>query len=98
MRFLQSEYKPIIEVIKKNGFEEQEFSFVKKRGRLNIIHTENSQTFFFHRKTETVLNESRQWEKQSSFQFGSEKEELWSDTFDTVLAALSQWLAKLPKD
>jgi len=73
MRFLQSEYKPIIQAIEAAGLEESDFSFVKKRGKLHINHLAKNRSFHFFRKTETVLNSNLQWEKSVFYKYGKDK-------------------------
>ena len=93
MRFLQSEYKPIIAAIKSAGFEENDFSFVKKRGTLHINHLAKGVSFHFFRKTETILNAEKKWEKAVSYRYGSKKKEVIpAKDWEEVFKAFTKWL------
>jgi len=95
MRFLQTEYKSIIQTITKAGLTEAHFSFVKKKGHLYINHLESNTHFYFFRKTATILNADKQWEKSKSYKFGIGKNEEVSENWEDVLKAFQLWLKEL---
>jgi len=95
MKFLQFEYKSLVSSIEELGFQESDFSFVKKRGKLNVNHISSDATFYFFRKTEMVLNTQRQWEKKLEYKFGAGEEDIFSEEWDAVLNYFKNWLTLL---
>ena len=84
-----------VESISKAGFNEKDFSFTKKRGVVQVVHNESSNNFKFFRKTETILNDEKQWKKTSSYKFGISEAQKFSEKFEEVLVAFEKWLKTL---
>ncbi|GEM_PF-762476 len=84
MKFLASEYGPVKALIESSSLNYEDFAFVKKRGRLQMLYKKELQ-LAFHRKTETKLNEQQQWVKQSQYFVYLGKETLTYTRWDDVL-------------
>jgi len=91
MKFLKHEYDSIKEIINKAGLEYSKFSFVKKRGMLNINFEDRADSFCFFRKKETILNDQMKFEDKITYFVGPKKEHKLSN-WDDVLGKFQNWL------
>ncbi|MBN4071430.1 hypothetical protein JYT72_02850 [Crocinitomix catalasitica] len=91
MKFLKSEYDSVKNLIDEKGHDYSEFSFVKKRGTLNIIWAQKEEPFKFYRKKETVINENMQFEEKLTYFLGAQKE-IAVDSWEEVLVRFSKYL------
>jgi len=98
LKFLQSEYKSIVQIIVQSGHDESSFSFVKKRGKVNINYRSSDATFYFFRKTETVLDEAKNWVRQTSYKYGIGKNEISCDDWNELLRAFEKWLKDIKEN
>ena len=63
MKFLANHRKEVLQYIAKSGLNESGFSYVKRKGRINIVHDSSKKYFAYLRKKETSINdETHQWE------------------------------------
>ena len=91
MKFLKSEYDSLKLIIESSGLNYADFSFVKKRGVLNVIWTESESPFSFYRKKETVINEQMQFEEKVRYFVGPKKEKVL-ENWEQVLAHFKEFL------
>ena len=98
MKFLAKEYRPIQESLEKMGFSMNDFQFVKKRGKLHIFFgSHENNAFVFYRKSETVLDENKQWQKLTVYiQYSPIPERVYTD-WKQVLANFEGWLRSLKR-
>lgn len=94
MKFLVIEYKAVKALIDASSLEYNDFAFVKKRGRLQMLHKGQLQVAF-HRKTNTVLNDARQWEKQVEYTVYTETDQITTTNWDDVLNVFSRHISML---
>lgn len=81
------------------GYDQNDFSYVKRKGRI-FIQTSNTEIQFgYLRKKYTHLNpESRQWEHGSFYKIQcNEVKEFEVGDWSEVMTQFQQWLAELPK-
>lgn len=96
MRFKTSEYNDIQEIIAKAKLAPEDFTNVKKRGRLNIQYKDGS-VFIFFRRTQMLLDADKHWDRQSQYEVGPAKK-LIAEGVDwgKVKRLFSKWLKGLP--
>lgn len=97
MRFHIKEYKSFVAEIEKASFSTEDFDFVKKSGRLNIIHRASKERFSYHRKRVTEIDGQGQWTHHYEYYLEIEKKKQAVEK-EAVEPALAQWLQRLPKD
>ena len=95
MRFLAAEYRPIQNAITQSGRTLDEFSFVKKRGKLHVFHPGAKEPFVFFRKTTTQLNDQKQWEKRVTYLLYGGGVSIPLDRWEAVLEVFQTWLDQL---
>ncbi len=91
MKFLKGEYDSIKNLVEEKGYKYSEFSFVKKRGMLNVIWTQKEEPFRFYRKKETVINENMQFEEKLTYFLGPKKE-IAVNNWEEVLIKFGEFL------
>ena len=69
MRFQITEHKALLAEIAFSDLSKESFSFVKKSGLVYIKHPNVEKDFTFYRKSETILNDSNEWEKKVTYYF-----------------------------
>ncbi|MGI9543921.1 MAG: hypothetical protein ACR2MX_11720 [Cyclobacteriaceae bacterium] len=79
------------------GWEEQDFAFVKKRGRVHVIEQSSKKHFSYFRKKETSLNpKTLQWEDSSYFKYQQEDQpERVVKDWPTVVQKMNLWFKSL---
>ena len=99
MKFLHQHRNDIIKLINKYGWMEQDFAFVKKRGRIHVIKQSSKKHFSYFRKKETNLNsKSLQWEHSSYFKYQQDDQrEKIVENWNAVVKELENWLQGLDK-
>jgi len=93
MKFLKSEYNSIKELIETGEHDYSKFSFVKKKGCLNVIWEGKNEPFIFFRKKETVLNDNMQFEDRLTYFLGPKKE-IEVSNWEEVLRYFKAFLAQ----
>lgn len=91
MKFLKSEYDAFRRIIEETGHAYDKFSFVKKRGKLNVKQKDWSNEFVFFRKKESILNENQQFEDKITYILGN-NDELILSTWEDVESEFKKWL------
>ena len=98
MKFLVQHRQDILKSIEECGFSEEDFSFVKKKGRIHTIHQPSKSHFAYLRVKNTQINDqSLQWEHTEYFkvQYNQESETITPD-WTAVLQGFMKWLKTLP--
>ena len=93
MKFLKSEYDSLKSEIESAGCDYSDFSFVKKRGTLNVSQKGKEESFAFFRKKETLLNDQMQFVDTVTYFIGAKKD-LSVDSWDEVLKHFRDFLAR----
>lgn len=99
MKFTQAHRKSIHFEMRNHQFTPEDFEYVKRRGRINIIHSESKQCFTYFRKKETSIDPATQhWVETEHFlvSFNSQKE-FESSTWVNVIVDFSQWLKSIAR-
>ena len=94
MKFLAHHRKDVTNLIDKHQMDQLAFSYVKKKGRIHIIHESSGNHFAYLRKKETAINEtSHQWEEKTYYkvQKNQEKEEVLN-SWELVMLDFEEWL------
>ena len=94
MKFLTTEYKAVRSLIEASRLKYEDFTFVKKRGKLHMLYKGEVQLAFY-RKTETRLNEQRQWERLTTFTVYRGKDAETFKSWNDVLKAFEEAIRKL---
>lgn len=97
MKFVHKHRSDILKILGIYGVDETQVRFVKRRGRINILHPESSTSFSYLRKKETRLDPGdRQWKHQEWFKIKSnESKEQQVDSWDQVMEAFDNWVSNL---
>ncbi len=85
--------------MEKFDFDQSDFSYVKRRGRIYVHTSKSEMQFGYLRKKFTRINsETKQWEHGSSYkvQINTAKE-IDAEDWSHVLMHFEQWLSHLPK-
>ena len=96
MKFVHHHRTAILKALSEEGFEELDFDFVKKRGRIHIRFKYNAHQFSYLRVKETQLDQNLQWQEMESFKIklDQHKEYPVSD-WNQVMNAFRQWLSSI---
>lgn len=94
MRFQITEYKEIKAAIESSPLDYGDFSFVKKRGWVNI-HFKKEALFRFHRKRVTELDENLQWKFTNTYTVEISKQKNAFETRDEMIVCFRDWLDSL---
>ena len=97
MRFLITHHKEVIQLLERQNRAKEEFDFVKKRGRINIIERSSKKFFAYLRVKETQLDpETKQWVETSYFKVKTEEQkEHTVDNWTNVFKEMETWLKGL---
>ena len=96
MKFLATHRNAVHKAIAESKYELEAFNFVKRRGRIHIIHKEKDQFFSYIRKIEMQIDENRQWKKITQYELQqSDVKPKLVDSWDDVLLGFKQWLTEL---
>ncbi len=98
MKLLKTHQQNLYDAFAKHGFVKDDFSFVKRRGRIFIIHEASKHHLAYLRKKETNLDpDSKQWVHNTSFvlemSVGPSKQLI--PNWEGVLSELDQWLQRI---
>ena len=94
MKFLPSEHQAFKTLIERSDFAYDTFSFVKKKGWLNIDHENLLHTFRFHRRDEERLDDAGKWTDSKTYSVNIGQETMTMEAFEGVLTAFERWLAE----
>ena len=97
VKFIHKHRSDILKILQKYQVEELQVSFVKRRGRINILHSESPARFSYLRKKETHLDPTdRQWKHREWFKIKSnQSKELDVENWDQVMEAFDTWVSSL---
>jgi len=95
MKFLVKEHTAFKTAIEEKGLRIDDFSFVKKRGKLHVNYKKESNPFVFYRKKETQLNDNLQWSEQISYFIFLPQKAGPLNNWDEVVKAFQGWLKSL---
>lgn len=100
MKFLANHRKDIQQLIEKHHIDQLAFSYVKRKGRINIIHDSSEKHFAYLRKKETAINEaSHQWEEKTYYKVQkSMDKEVDIASWDLVMVAFDKWLSGIASE
>lgn len=99
MKFLGQHRSDLFRIMEKSNFHQNDFSYIKRKGRI-LIQTSKPQILFgYIRKKHTLLNPiTKQWEHSNSYKIQSNTNpefevSNWSDVIDHF----EKWLSLLVK-
>jgi len=94
MKFLPSEHKDITTLIAQQNLDLNDFSFVKRKGRLHIYYKNQEPSFSFFRTDETNLV-GNNFEEHTLFKISIETELGIVRSWNEVLLMINNWLTSL---
>ena len=97
MKFTQVHRKSIHSEMKKQQFSPEDFEYVKRKGRINIIYISTKMSFTYFRKRETSIDPTtHQWVESEYFlvSYNSQKEFI-AKTWKNVTENFSEWLQSI---
>jgi len=94
MKFLPSEHKDIKTLIAQQNLDLNDFSFVKRKGRLHIYYKNQEPSFSFFRTVETNLV-GNSFEEHTLFKISIETELGIVRSWKEVLLMINNWLTSL---
>lgn len=93
MKFVAYHRSSILEAFNQAGYQEVDFAFVKRRGRIHIKHQHSEKQFAYLRIKETVLDENRQWKHTETFKIKlDQNKEYPVGNWDQLMEVFKQWL------
>ncbi|HRH38221.1 MAG TPA: hypothetical protein PK760_07745 [Flavobacteriales bacterium] len=92
MRFLDHEHADVVAELKRNGLDERNVLFVKRRGRLHVELPGRDDAFAFFREKSAKLDEHGQWQEHVEYYIGNDKKNPCH--WEQVVAAFKSWLAE----
>ena len=94
MKFTKTQHTRVLKAMAEVNRSVGEFSFVKRKGRINIIENESQKSFvYFNKKTTKLDPDTQRLESGEYFLvFHSEMKEQPFSSFDDVIFILSVWL------
>ena len=95
MRFQITEHKALLAEIAFSDLSKESFSFVKKSGLVYVKHPRIEKGFTFYRNSETILNDSNEWEKKVTYYFDKPSKKGVSTDWDGILFAFGIWLKSI---
>ncbi|UTW63172.1 hypothetical protein KFE98_03175 [bacterium SCSIO 12741] len=96
MRVLQKESKDLKQLIREAGFEEGDFEWIKRRGKLHLVHSKSKSSKAYFRRNETRLNDQLQWEKVVLYFLWENGKLQPMEDWDQLLDAYRNWLKHIP--
>ncbi len=83
--------------MKLQGFQEDQFDFVKRRGRIHVIHRHSGRQFSYLRKKYTRLRpDDHSWESGESFKVKvNETPEFEVENWSGTMQRFRDWLSRL---
>lgn len=97
MKFTKTQHTRVLKAIEVTNRSVGEFSFVKRKGRINIIENESKKSFvYFKKKTAKLDPDTQRLESGEYFLvFCSGMEEQSFASFDEVIFIMIRWLRTL---
>jgi len=97
MKFTQAHRRALHSAMGEQGFSPDDFEYVKRRGRINIIHIASNKTFAYLRRKETKIHpDTHQWiESQHFLVSRNNQEEVIEENWDRVLDQFTDWLQEI---
>lgn len=97
MKFVLKHRSDILMALKQHGILESEVNFVKKRGRIHVLHLASGNNFSYLRKKETRLDpHDHQWSHREWFKIKSSGEtEVDVADWEQVVHAFNNWLSQV---
>ena len=93
MRLKITEHKQLMKIAEANGFNQEDFEIVKKRG-LVYIHLPDREPFTFYRKKETTLDENLQWKDVETYYKTTAVKKETPLTWADVKSNFEQWCSE----
>jgi hypothetical protein len=98
MKILQDELKSLQDIAHQNGCSWPDFQLVKKRGKLNISHSDIGSTFIFFRKTKSHLNSHGKFDEVSTYFVNAGSKLQNSTDWEMVMQAFNEWLKPIKQN
>lgn len=94
MKFAKTQHTRVLKAIAEVNRSVGDFSFVKRKGRINIIENESQKNFVYFKKKTAKLDPNTQRIESGEYflVFHSEMKEQSFSSFDDVIFSLSVWL------
>jgi hypothetical protein len=95
MKFTKAQHTRVLKAIEDANRLVEEFSFVKRKGRINIIEIQSQKSFVYFKKKTTNLDPDTQSlvSGEHFLVFHSEMKEQSFASFDGVIFNLTSWLS-----
>ena len=97
MKLTKTQHSEIIEVLNAQNRTVEEFSFIKRKGRINIIESDSARSFSYFKKKSAGINPTTQrLENYEHYlvSFDSQKEFSVSE-WDAMIIEFKKWLLSL---
>jgi len=97
MKFTQAHRSALHSAMGEQDLSPDNFEYVKRRGRINIIHIASKKTFAYLRRKETKIDpKTHQWIESQHFQVSrNNRQEIIEENWDRVLGQFKDWLLEL---
>lgn len=92
MKFLMSEQKTLVAALESAGLTNDDYSFVKRKGRVHVQIEGKEDFTFFRRKLANLAN--NQFEKSHSYEVAMHGHVIPVNSWEEVLEVFRAWLKK----
>lgn len=96
MKFLEAHRKEIYNSMAEFGFQQDDFSYVKRRGRIHIQYEPADTYFAYLRKKETRLDpETKQWAHHEYYKVHIKNNKETDQSWENLIKHFRKWLESL---
>lgn len=95
MKFLESERKDVLKVIEESGLKPEEFSFLKRKGRMHIQYPGQTDFVYFRRKSAYIVDGNR-FERGNSYELEMAGQTLPMERWEDVREVFASWVSRIP--
>ena len=97
MKFPKYHHDTVQKLIAEVGLSLPDFSFIKRKGWIHLVHKPREKSLAYFNKKETHLNiETQDWEHSSYFKIKIDKEKEYKvDNIDLLFVEIKRWLKTL---
>lgn len=97
MRFVTKHRADIMSVLSRNDIDERDIDFIKRRGRINIVHRDSNNQFAYLRKKETRLDPfTQQWDHREWYRVKvGDHKEIDIENWVSLVQLFEKWCKNL---
>ncbi len=95
MKLLKNQYDDITKILAREGYTIDDYSLIKKKGRIRI-HIQRETAFFsFFRRKKVSLTDHQEWLKSEHYEVNTMGKMSIAEDWQAVMQAFQSWVATL---